>query len=137
MTTKPAPRPTPETAAYWDAAADGRFRLPRCISCDAWQFPPRPFCVECTQPTEWVDLSGRATLHSYVINARPVPGFGDDGGHVIALVQLEEGVRMLSNIVDVPADPRQLPLDMDLEVDFEAREGDVLVPVFRPAGSTP
>src|SRR5690606_18935695 len=80
--------------------------------------------------TEWVQVSGRATLYSYIIDHRPPPAFGP-GPNVIAVVELEEGPRMMTNLVDVPADPDSLPLDMPLEVCFEVR-GDRKVPVFRP-----
>jgi uncharacterized OB-fold protein len=79
-----------------------------------------------------VTASGRATLHSYVINHRPARGFEDDGPYAIAVVQLEEGPRMMSNIVGVENTPERLLLDMALEVTFQDRDG-VCVPVFRPA----
>jgi len=83
---------------------------------------------------EWVRASGRATLYSYVINHRPAPGFEDDGPYAIAVVELEEGVRMMTNIVGVAITPENLPLDLALRVVFE-RRGDVHVPLFEPAGA--
>lgn len=74
--------------------------------------------------------SGRSTLHSYVISQLPAPGF--TGPTVIAVVELEEGPRMMTNVVDVDPTPEALELDMPLEVRFEQR-GDVAVPVFAPA----
>ena len=78
--------------------------------------------------------SGRATLYSYVINHMPAPGWEADGPYVIALVQLEEGPRMMSSLLGLPADPARLVLDMPLELRFEAR-GTMMLPVFAPAGS--
>jgi uncharacterized protein len=69
---------------------------------------------------------------SYVINHRPAPGFEDAAPYVIAIVELEEGPRLLTNVVGIQADPANLPLDMALQVDFEPR-GALAVPVFRPA----
>ena len=76
--------------------------------------------------------SGRAKLHSYVINHRPAPGFEAEAPYAIAIVELEEGPRMMTNIVGVPNTPEDLVLDMDLEVVFE-EQGGVCLPKFRPA----
>ncbi len=82
----------------------------------------------------WVRASGRASLHSYVINHVPAPGFEDEAPYVIAIVQLEEGPRMMTNLRKVAAEPEALPLDLPLEVTFEARNGRTL-PMFQPVGS--
>ncbi len=134
MSTKAAPLPTPETQPYWDGCAAGELRLQRCTHCDTPYFPPRPFCPDCLSgEVVWEALSGRGTLHTYVINQRAAPGF--EAPYAIAVVQLEEGPRLMSNIVGVEQAPEALVLDMALEVTFEVR-GDLQVPVFRPAGST-
>lgn len=75
--------------------------------------------------------SGRATLYSYVINHRPAAGWEEDGPYAIAVVQLEEGPRMMASIVGVDQSPDELVLDMPLLVDFETR-GDYRLPVFKP-----
>ena len=133
MSTKAAPVPTPETQPYWDGCAAGELRLQRCTHCDAHYFPPRPFCPDClSDEVTWEALSGRGTLHTYVINHRAAPGF--EAPYAIAVVQLEEGPRLMSNIVGLDQTPEALVLDMALEVTFEAR-GDVTVPLFRPVGT--
>jgi uncharacterized OB-fold protein len=76
--------------------------------------------------------SGRGRLHTYVISHRAAPGFEADVPYAIAVVELDEGPRMLTNIVGVANTPESLVLDMPLEVDFEER-GDQVVPVFRPS----
>ena len=81
---------------------------------------------------EWLAVSGRARLHSYVISHRPAPGFEGDAPYAIAVVELEEGPRLMTNIVGVENTPENLVLDMALEVVFQER-GDQCVPVFRPA----
>jgi len=130
---KPAPRPTPETKEFWDGTAAGELRLQRCRPCDAFYFPPRPFCPRClSDEVEWERTSGRGRLYSYVINHRPPPPFGTEP-YAIAVVELDEGPRMMSNIVGVPNTPEDLVLDMALEVTFEQR-GDVAVPLFQPLG---
>lgn len=129
---KPVPRPTPETQPFWDGTAAGELRIQRCRACERHYFYPRPSCPRCgSADVEWVRASGRATLYSYVINHRPAPGF--DGSYTIAVVELEEGVRMMTNLVGVRPDPEELVLDMPLRVTFEER-GDVHVPLFEPAG---
>jgi uncharacterized protein len=134
MPDKPIPRPTPETQPYWDGARAGELRVQRCRACQQHYFYPRPFCPRCdSDDVEWVAVSGRARLHSYVINHRPAPGFEADGPYAIAVVALEEGPRLMSSITDIENTPENLVLDMELEVAFQER-GDLCLPVFRPAG---
>ena len=133
MPSKPVPQPSPETQPFWDGCAAGELRLQRCQKCQAFYFPPRPFCPSChSADVEWRKVSGRGTLHTYLINHRPARGFEEDAPYAIAVVQLEEGPRMMSNIVGVENTPENLTLDMALQVTFEPR-GDVMLPVFEPA----
>ena len=130
----PPPTPTPETAPYWAAATAGRLSIQRCLTCGRHYFYPRSFCPRCqSAEVEWTDVSGRGRLISYVINYRPMPPADGDVPQVIALVELEEGVRMMTNIVGSPAEPESLPLDAPVSVAFEPR-GDLKVPVFRLDG---
>ncbi|MFC7034708.1 Zn-ribbon domain-containing OB-fold protein [Nonomuraea rubra] len=131
---KPAPKPTPETQPFWDGTAAGELRIQRCKPCARHYFYPRPSCPRCGgDEVEWVRASGRATLYSYVINHRPAPGFEDEAPYAIAVVELQEGQGMMTNLVGVPNTPEHLELDMELQVVFE-RRGDVSVPLFEPAG---
>jgi uncharacterized OB-fold protein len=123
-----APRATPETQPYWDATAAGRLDLPKCRPCDQVFFYPRSSCPRCgSTDLEWVTCSGKGRLHTYVVSHRPAPGFPVPT--VIAVVELDEGPRMMTNLVD--ADPEALELDMPVEVRFEQRTG-TAVPVFAP-----
>ncbi len=125
------PAPTPDTLPYWEGAREGRLRIQRCKDCGRHYFYPRSFCRYCTSANvEWVDASGGALLLSYVINARPLPG-AEAISPVIALVRLDEGPTMLTNIVGVEPKPEKLRLDMPLSVTFEQR-GQATVPVFTP-----
>lgn len=136
MTSKPVPQPTPETQPYWDGAAAGQLWIQRCTGCAKHYFYPRMVCPHCgSAKVEWVQASGRATLYSYVINHLPAPGFRDDVPYPIAVVELDEGPRMMTTVVDVEPTPEALRLDMPLEVTFEQR-GDVSLPVFRPTKET-
>jgi uncharacterized OB-fold protein len=132
--TRPLPKPTPETQHFWDGTKAGQLLLQRCDDCDHVYYPPRPFCPACSskQITSF-PASGRGTLASYVINHRPHPAF--DGPYSIALVQLEEGPRMMSNIVGCEQTPEALELDMSLEVTFEPITEDITLPLFAPAGA--
>lgn len=128
--TGPAPVPTPETEPYWSAAAEGRLAMQFCRNCERFYFYPRPFCRYCWgSDVEWRTLSGQATLVSYVVNHRPLPPY-EGVTPVIAVVELREGPRLLTNIVDVDPDPEALDLGMPLRVAFSSR-GSVTVPVFR------
>ena len=126
------PVPTPETAHFWEGARLGELRLQRCTACGEAYFPPRAFCPDCGSREVRVErASGRARLYSYVINHLPAPGFA--APYAIAVVELEEGPRMMSNILDCPQTPEALILDMPLEVTFEALSEEISLPQFRPA----
>jgi uncharacterized OB-fold protein len=130
---KPVPVPTPETQPFWDGCAARELRIQRCLNCAYAYFYPRPVCPACgSTNVEWFTASGEATLYSYVINHRPAPGFAADAPYAIAVVQLREGPRMMTNLVGVPNTPEALELDMPLRVTFEPR-GDMSLPVFEPA----
>ncbi len=130
---RPQPVPTPETQHFWDGTVVGELRLQRCRSCATTYFPPQPFCPACSgDDIEVVRASGRGFLSSYVITHRPAPGF--EAPYVIAVVELDEGPRLLTNLVGIDPDPDALPIDLPLEVAYEA-VGDVTLPCFRPRAS--
>ncbi|MDH5671366.1 MAG: Zn-ribbon domain-containing OB-fold protein [Myxococcales bacterium] len=127
-----APTPSPETQHYWDGCKEGELRLQRCDQCEHTYFPPRPFCPKCaSREVSIYKASGKATLWSYVIHHRPMPGFKPP--YAIAVVQLQEGPRMMTNIVECEQTPEALQLDMPLEVRFESVSDDINLPVFAPA----
>jgi uncharacterized OB-fold protein len=129
---RPRPQPTPETQHFWDGTRAGEIRLQRCDACAKAYFPPRPFCPACGGRTVSVfKASGRASLYSYVIHHRPVPGFTPP--YAIAVVELAEGPRMMTNIVDCPQTPEALQLDMALEPAFERIDNEITLALFRPA----
>jgi uncharacterized OB-fold protein len=127
------PQPTPETRPFWDGANQGELRLQRCDACAHVIFPPRAFCPQCAgRKVSWFRASGRGTLYSYVIHHRSVPGFTPP--YSVAVVQLEEGPRMMTNIVNCPQTPEALRLDMPVQVTFiQVAEG-VSLPQFQPVG---
>src|ERR1043166_1624616 len=130
--TRPLPQPTPGPRHRPDGTKAGELRLQRCAECHKAYFPPRPFCPACASAQGAVFKgSGRAKLHSYVIHHRPVPGFTPP--YAIAVVELEEGPRLMTNIVDCPQTPEALVLDMPVEVAFEKMDDKTTLPLFRPA----
>jgi uncharacterized OB-fold protein len=122
-----------DTRPYWDAASEERFLVKRCGTCGAVHHYPRQFCPSCwSDDVAWVDASGRATLYTWsVVYANDLPPFPDRLPYVAAVVDLEEGPRVMTNIVD--CDPVELRIGMDLVVDFRSLTEDITVPVFRPA----
>ncbi len=105
----------PETKPYWDAAAQDRLHIQRCHDCRKCYFPPAPVCPHCTsRNVVWEDMSGRATLYSYVITASPWPQWDMKPPFSVATIALEEGPRLLSTVVDCEQSPFALKIDMPL-----------------------
>jgi uncharacterized OB-fold protein len=127
---RPPPIVTDDSAVFWQAAAQHRLVAQRCSECGRLRHPPRPMCPQCRSLSiEVVELSGRGSLYSYSVLHHPQhPAF--EYPVLAALVDLEEGVRLVSNLTGV--EPGDIRIGMPLEVDFEAREGGTAVPVFRP-----
>lgn len=135
MAERPIPRPTPETQQFWDKAREGELWLQRNVRTGEAYFPPRPFFPgDPFAPVEWFKASGRAKLLSYVINHRAAPGFQELAPYAIAVVETEEGVKMMANIVEAEQTPEALILDMPLEVTFLPLSEEIHLPVWRPAG---
>lgn len=131
---KALPQPTPETQEFWDGTKAGELRLQRCNECSNVYFPPRPFCPKCaSRSVAWFKATGHGRLFSYVINHRPAPGFKDEAPYAIAVVELDEGPRMMTNLVGVESTPEALPIDMPLEVTFDRVSDEISLPKFRPA----
>jgi uncharacterized protein len=126
-----APIVTDDSAVFWDAAAEHRLVAQRCSACGRLRHPPRPMCPQChSLDAEAADLSGRGTLYSYAVLHHPQhPAY--DYPVLAALVDLDEGVRLVSNLVEV--DPADIAIGMRLEVTFVPTASDRAVPVFRPA----
>jgi uncharacterized OB-fold protein len=137
------PKPEPVLNAwgkpFWDAARDGRFVLQRCRECRRHVFYPRIACPHCqADALEWVPASGRGTIYSYtVVHANSPSAFAVDVPYVVAVIRLEEGVQMLSNVVD--CDPSTVRCDQPVEVTFRKRSETTTLPCFRPvtAGAAP
>ena len=129
---RPAPIVTEDSAAFWDAAGESRLVAQRCLGCLRLHHPPRPMCPHChSLELETVDLAGTGVVYSYALLHHPQhPAFNYPV--VAALVDLDEGVRLLSNLVDV--EPDAVRIGMQVEVRFEPTVDDRAVPVFRRRG---
>lgn len=132
---KPLPEPTPETQEFWDGMKRHELRIQRCKDCNRGYFYPRPFCPRpgChSRNVEWITASGKGTLSTYVIAHRGHPAF--EAPYVIAVVELAEGGRMMTNIVGVDdPSPEKLPVDAPVEIVFEDVNDQVTLPKFRLA----
>jgi uncharacterized protein len=129
---RPLPVPDAETAPYWNAAAQGRLVIQKCSDCGAFRFYPRLVCPSCmSEKVEWVEASGRGRVYSYTIVHRAPPAFRDDAPYVVVVVELEEGVRLMSRLDIDP--PGAATIDMPVKVTFEKISDDITLPHFVPA----
>lgn len=131
---KPLPLPTPETQPFWDGLKAHELRIQRCQDCGRAYFYPRPFCPRCfSWNVTWFVASGRARLHTYEVIHRAAPAFAADAPYVLAVVELEEGPRMLTNIVGAEPEPAGLPVDMPLQIEYDDVSEAITLPKFRPS----
>lgn len=131
---KPVPPPMPEALPFWEGCRRHELWLPYCTACEAFFFYPRPFCPRCfTWQVDWRRASGRGVVHAFAIHYRATnPLWADDVPYVTAVVELEEGVRLFSHLLDVEPDPSRIYAGMPVEVVFEEASDDMTLPKFRP-----
>jgi uncharacterized OB-fold protein len=129
---KPLPVVTPEMAPFWEAARRHQLVVQRCAGCGRARFPARDQCSAClSRASEWTAVSGRGTVFSYAVMHQVYhPGFADDVPYAVVVVELEEGVRLISNLVGCPVDA--IRIDMPVEAVFDDVTPDVTLPKFRP-----
>lgn len=135
MSARLTPAASLDTRFFWDGARDQKLLIQRCVECQKLRHPPRPACPDCNS-FEWdsVEAAGTGTVHSYCIPHHPkLPGFEEP--YVVGLIDLDEGVRLVSNIVDV--DPAEVSNGQRVEVTFATfdaldGDGDIVLPQFRP-----
>ncbi len=129
---KPAPIVNDWARPFWEAARDNRLIIQKCRDCDKHIFYPRIACPHCfSDNVEWVPASGKGTVYSYtVVEANAPSAFMNDVPYVVAVVKLEEGVQMLSNIVG--CDPVEVKCDIPVEVTFEKLDDEFTLPKFKP-----
>jgi uncharacterized OB-fold protein len=132
---KPLPTPSPESKRYWDGCRAHELWLPFCRSCESFYFYPRDFCPACFGwDIEWRKTSGRGRVYTYAIQHRAYhPAWQDEVPYVTALVQLDEGPRVYTNLVGIDPDPTQIRCEMPVEVTFDDVTEEITLPKFRPA----
>ena len=134
MSERLAPSMTADSQFFWDGVREHRLLIQRCAGCGALRHPPRPMCPRC-QSLEWdtVEATGRGTVYSFVIpHHPPLPWFPEP--YVVALVDLEEGTRLVSNVVGIA--PDAVTIGLPVQVRYEHFEGDLVLPLFEPREAT-
>jgi uncharacterized OB-fold protein len=127
----PTPRVNTDTEEFWAATAEGRLLLRRCSSCGKAMWYPRPICPSChSVETIWEEASGLGRIYSFTIVRRPSGAYAGVDPYVLAYVELAEGPRMLTNIVD--CDPMSVTVDQEVEVVFHKTAEAMALPRFRP-----
>ena len=131
VASRPKPAQSADTSFFWEGARRGELLIQRCTSCGTLRHPPGPGCASCGS-LDWdtVRASGKGTVFSYAVHHYPpIPGF--DYPLLVGLIELDEGVRLISNIAGI--DPGDVEIGMDVEVFFEEFADELTLPQFRPA----
>jgi uncharacterized OB-fold protein len=130
---KPRPLPTPITQPFWDALRQERVVLQRCGACDSWVYYPRARCPRCLSgDLTWHEVSGRAHLFSYTITHQPTTyQFADEMPQIIAIVELDEGVRLTTTLVGV--EHRDLSIGLKLVPEFDHGDDGLTLLRYTPA----
>ena len=128
---KPLPEPTPWSQPFWDGCKRHELLIQRCKDCQTPTFYPKLFCPHCLSPNlAWEKASGRGKIYSYTaVHSYAPSAFSEDTPYVVAVIDLQEGVRMMSNIVDCL--PEAVKCDMNVEVVFDDVTEEMTLPKFR------
>lgn len=131
------PRPTPESAPFWQGCRDHKLLLQYCVACGKHQFYPRVICANCmSEQLEWREASGRGNVETYTIVTRAVSdAYAADVPYVIALITLEEGPRLMSNVIGCGVE--SVKCGLAVEVVFERWSDEITMPKFRPVADRP
>ena len=130
---KPVPTPDHVTGEFWAAAMQHKLLIQRCLDCGSRHTFPQTYCRGCLSGNmEWVEASGRGRIYSYTVTHRPPsPVFEKDIPYTLALVELEEGVRLMSQIIGI--EPDDVSVDLPVEVVFDDISPTISLPRFRPS----
>jgi hypothetical protein len=130
---KPLPRVDEESRGWWEALARHELYFQRCRDCGTKRLYPRAVCTSCmSSATEWVRASGRGRVYTFTITRQnQAPGFREELPYVLAIVELDEGPRLMTNVVGCA--PDAVRIGMAVEVVFDDVTPDVTLPKFRPA----
>lgn len=129
---RPLPTPNPFSKPFWEATKRHELVLQKCEDCGTFRYYPRPRCPECLSGnTAWTRVSGRGTVYSFTVVHRPLARwFKGRVPLVCAVIELEEGVRMMSNVERI--DPHQVRIGLPVQVFFEDVNEDITLPKFEP-----
>ena len=129
---RPLPTPDAATAPYWSAAHEHRLALPRCLDCKRYHFYPRTLCPHCgSARLAWTDCSGRGEVYSFtVVHRAPSPALAAEVPYVVAVVKLDEGPHLMTNIVGCA--PEAVRIGAKVRVAFRQVADSVTLPVFEP-----
>ena len=132
--TKPVPTISGETRPFWEACRREELLIQSCRSCGEYQFYPRGICASCWgTELDWVHARGKGTVWAFTVTYQNrAPGFADELPYVLALVELDEGVKMFTNIVH--CDPADVTIGMQVEVTFVQASDRIRIPYFKPVG---
>jgi len=137
MSKRPMPRfPEPDTQPFWEATKNSELKYQQCNVCSEIIFYPRGACTNCgSSDWEWKTSKGEGTVYTYsVVRQNRNPAFADLGAYALAYIDLDEGFRMLSNVVGVANPLTDVKVGQRVKVQFEQQEeGEYLIPVFVPA----
>ncbi|WP_194841246.1 Zn-ribbon domain-containing OB-fold protein [Salinibacillus xinjiangensis] len=127
--TKPTPIADGDSGPFWEGCQEEKLVIQKCKECDNHIFYPRYVCPNCmSDDLQWVEACGKGKVYSYTIARRAAhPSFKADVPYVVALIELKEGVRIMSNIIN--CDVEEVDCDMDVRVVFKDQEG-MLIPKF-------
>lgn len=128
---KPLPAVTSETRPFWEAARAHKLVLQHCGACGRYVYYPRALCSHChADALQWREVSGEGVIYSYTVCHRPAgPAFAADVPYVVALIDLAEGARMLSNVVGT--NPAQVRIGQRVRVVFEDVSDEIALPQFK------
>lgn len=130
---KPVPQPDPVTAPYWDSLKQHAIKIQRCNDTGKYFFYPRglsPFTL--SDNVSWESVTGRGTLHSFtIVYAMRAPGFAEEVPYVVAIVELDEGPKMMTNLVDVEPEPSKIAIGSRVEIVYDDVTEEITLPKFR------
>ena len=129
---KPLPTPSPLTQPFWDGLDEGVVRVQRCADCREYQFYPRPHCVAClSERLDWVLLSGRGKVYSFTVVRRAMnPAFAADVPYAYAIVELDEGPRLMTNVVGCAVE--DVEVDMPVRAVYDRVTSEITLLKFEP-----
>jgi uncharacterized OB-fold protein len=130
---KPMPAINEDSAPYWEGTRQGELRAQYCGDCGHLRFPPSILCPKClSEQAEWRRLSGQGVIYSFIIVHRPLhPAFLEDAPYNVAIIELEEGIKLHTNVVECANE--DLRVGLPVEAVFEKINDEVTLPKFRPS----